>query len=233
MTVIYLIRHGQASFGQQDYDKLSELGHQQAKFLGQSLRSRIKQFDKVVMGSMLRHKQTLSACLDGMGQSLPQQQWQIDPGWNEYDHHDIMAQLGPEFGNAPAIESWLRSQSNPKTAFETLFNQAMDRWIAGQHESQYVESWTAYQRRIKQALHNIVKQAGDAKTIGVFSSGGPISVVSQHLLGVDPDKVMQVNWTLVNAGITKLVSTSSRLFVSTLNDHSHLEGKDKRLITYK
>lgn len=233
MTVIYLVRHGQASFGQQNYDKLSDLGHQQAKILGQSLQSRVGQFDKLVLGSMLRHRQTLENCLDSMQHDFQEEELNIDEGWNEYDHHDILAQLGPEFADAQSIESWVRKQPQPKKAFESMFNQAMDRWIAGKHDDEYVESWQHYQARIKQALKTTIESAGDAKHVAVFSSGGPISVVSQALLGVDPSKVMQVNWTLVNCSITKLVSTGSRLFVSTLNDHSHFEGKDKALITYK
>ncbi|WJG08551.1 histidine phosphatase family protein [Aliiglaciecola sp. LCG003] len=232
MTVIYLIRHGQANFGQQDYDKLSELGHQQAEILGQSLQPRLGQFDKVVLGSMLRHKQTTQQCLKGMEQDLAEPLWQVDANWNEYNHHDILARFGPEFADAPSIESWVRQQPNPKEAFETLFNKAMARWISGQHDD-YEESWQEYQLRIKAGLENVIKHADDAKCIAVFSSGGPISVVSQSLLGVDPAKIMQVNWTLVNCSMTKLVSTGSRVFLSTLNDHSHFEGKPKHLITYK
>lgn len=233
MTVIYLVRHGQASFGQQNYDKLSDLGHQQATLLGESLVSRIGKFDKVVLGSMLRHKQTLQNCLTAMQQNTPENDWHVDAGWNEYDHHDILAQMGPEFADAPSIERWVRSQDNPKAAFEKLFNDAMNRWMSGTYDNQYVESWDDYQQRIKKALQQVISQANGATKIAVFSSGGPISVVSQALLGVDPKKVMQVNWTLVNCSLTKLVSTGSRTFVSTLNDHSHFEGKQKSLITYK
>jgi broad specificity phosphatase PhoE len=233
MTVIYLIRHGQASFGQQNYDNLSALGHQQARILGESLQRRVGRFDKVALGSMLRHKQTLQNCLTAMDATSTESDWLLDPGWNEYDHHNILAQLGSDFADAPSIERWVRAQDNPKQAFERLFNEGMERWMSGQHDSGYVETWQDYQARIKGALAKLVAQADHADTIGVFSSGGPISVISQYLLGVDASKVMQVNWTLVNCSITKLVTTSSRTFVSTLNDHSHFEGKDKSLITYK
>ncbi|GAA0855985.1 histidine phosphatase family protein [Aliiglaciecola litoralis] len=233
MSVIYLIRHGQASFGQQNYDQLSPLGHQQANLLGQSLASRVGTFDKVVLGSMLRHKQTLDNCLPAMGQSVTIEDQQIDSGWNEYDHHDILAQLGPDFCDAQSIETWVRAQPNPKSAFETLFNQAMNRWMSGKHDHEYLESWHDYQARIKTALQNVISTSSDANTIGVFTSGGPISVISQHLLGVDANKVMHVNWTLVNCSLTKIVTTKNRTFVSTLNDHSHFEGKHKSLITYK
>lgn len=233
MTAIYLIRHGQASFGQQNYDMLSDLGHQQARQLGNSLGARLGRFDKLFLGSMLRHKQTLQNCLTGMSLTHDEHNWQVDANWNEYDHNDIIAQMGPEFVDAPAVKNWLLTQQNPKVAFEKLFNDAMDRWMSGQHCRDYVESWGVYQNRVKLALQTVIESAKGAKKVAVFTSGGPISVVSQYLLGVAATNVMQINWTLVNCGITKLVNSPSRVFLSTLNDHSHFEGKDKSLITYK
>ncbi|GAB2690962.1 histidine phosphatase family protein [Aliiglaciecola aliphaticivorans] len=233
MTAIYLIRHGQASFGQQNYDKLSDIGHQQAKLLGHSLQTRIGKFDNVFLGSMLRHKQTLQNCLSAMSSVVDESNWNIDANWNEYDHNDIIAQMGPEFADAPSVKNWILAQENPKVAFEQLFNDAMNRWMSGQHCNEYVESWQQYLNRVKGALENVLDKAKGAKKVAIFTSGGPISVISQYLLGVPADNVMQVNWTLVNCGITKLIHTQSRVFLSTLNDHSHFEGEHKSLITYK
>ncbi len=233
MSVIYLIRHGQASFGQENYDELSRIGHQQANILGESLRDRVGTFDHMVLGSMVRHKQTAEQCLNAMSQTFDQTESTVHSGWNEYDHQDILAQLGDEFKTPQSIEKYVRSQPNPKATFEKVFNKAMDRWMSGDHDADYVETWQHYQARIKKALKATIEIAKTAEKVAVFSSGGPISVVSQHLLQVEPNKVMQVNWTIVNSSVTKLVSSSSRLFLSTLNDHSHLEGRYKELITYK
>ncbi|GAC14344.1 histidine phosphatase family protein [Aliiglaciecola lipolytica] len=233
MTAIYLIRHGQASFGQQNYDMLSNMGHQQALLLGKALGARIGKFDKVYLGSMLRHKQTLENCLTGMAVEYDETSWHIDSAWNEYDHNDIIAQMGPQFADAPSVKNWLLTQPNPKAAFEKLFNDAMNRWMSAMHCSDYIESWDVYQTRIKVALENVITNCKGAKKVAVFTSGGPISVVSQYLLGIAAKNVMQVNWTLVNCSVTKLVATQSRVFLSTLNEHSHFESEDKALITYK
>lgn len=233
MSVIYLIRHGQASFGQENYDQLSDVGHQQASILGESLAGRIGEFDHVVMGGMFRHKQTADNCLTGMQNQFDAKNCTVDSNWNEYDHQNILAQLSEDFKTPQLIESYVRRQPNPKAAFERVFNEAMDRWMSGGHDADYVETWTYYQQRIKAALLATTELAKTADKVAVFSSGGPISVVSQYLLGVEPNKVMHINWTIVNCSITKLVSTPSRLFLSTLNDHSHFEGQHKKLITYK
>lgn len=244
MSSIYLIRHGQASFGQQNYDQLSPLGEQQASLLGNALMPRIGRFDLICKGSMHRHQQTAELCLS----SQEDEKWITNPGWNEYDHQDILAQLSPEFATAEGIQSFVKQQLNPKVAFEKLFNDAMDRWMCGDHDKDYVESWDNYQIRIKLALQLLVDEHKQAKKIAVFTSGGPISVVTQSLLGVPAKSIMQLNWTLVNCGITKVISTRNRLFVSSLNEHSHFEGldlqnkglqdtnsqgNDQQLITYK
>ena len=235
MSTLYLIRHGQASFGQQNYDELSTLGEQQANHLGHALSKRLAGFSQVQLGTMKRHDQTATACLSAFSSDMVpgKDLWQRQSGWNEYDHQDILTQLDPAFSTPRGIESYVRSQANPKAVFESLFNDAMARWMSGKHDSDYVESWQDYQDRILSALKSVVTAGEKKDAIAVFTSGGPISVVSQALLGVPPENIMALNWTLVNCGITKLVSTPNRLFVSSLNEHVHFEGEHQSMITYK
>lgn len=234
MTSIYLIRHGQASFGQENYDKLSERGEQQATRLGQELSQRVPKFDAVGLGTMLRHRQTANRCLSEFGIELEECEPSFDEGWNEYDHQNILAQLRPEFVSTEGMTNYLSEQSNPKQAFEDDFNAAINRWISGKHDSDYSESWVEYSARVHRALKYTIKNNAAAKNIAVFTSGGPISLLSQYLLGVAPEKIMRMNWTLLNCGVTKLVATGSRLFLASLNEHSHFEGADHRhFLTYR
>jgi broad specificity phosphatase PhoE len=233
MTTLYLIRHGQASFGEENYDQLSELGQQQATHLGAALAKRLPNFDAVCLGTMLRHQQTASNCLKGFSQVLEQTETIVDAGWNEYDHQDILRQYRPEFITSKSMMEYIGQQNNPKQAFETDFNGAINRWIAGENDQDYVESWDAFVSRVHQALKNTLAANADKKRIAVFTSGRPISLVTQHLLGVPPEKIMRMNWTLLNCGVTKLVSTGSRLFLASLNEHTHFEGAEhKHFITY-
>lgn len=233
MATIYLIRHGQASFGQENYDELSDLGQQQASHLGKVLGQRLPTFDAVCLGTMKRHKQTAINCLHGFDQRFEQAKPMFDSGWNEYDHQDILRQFRPEFITSKSMMSYIRKQPDPKKAFEADFNGAMNRWIAGDNDQDYVESWSAFTSRVHLALKNTLDNNPDKKRIAVFTSGGPISLVSQHLLGVASEKIMHMNWTLLNCGVTKVVSTGSRLFVASLNEHTHFEGADnKHFITY-
>lgn len=230
MASIYLIRHGQASFGQANYDQLSDLGITQAAHLGASLKTRFGDFDQVYLGSMARHHQTAEACLGAMGQEV--EGLEVNPGWNEYDHENILACFDESFATPEGIQNFVKQQKNPKKAFETLFNDAMNRWMSNDYDSDYSESWQSFQDRVRGALTQAT-ETPDAKRIAVFTSGGPITLLSQYLLGVPAERIMHLNWTLLNCGVTKIVTTGNRLFLSSLNEHPHFEGDNSHLISYK
>lgn len=64
MTEIILVRHGQANSGATDeasYDRLSDLGHRQAAWLGTWLTDTEPHFDRVITGTLTRQRQTASA----------------------------------------------------------------------------------------------------------------------------------------------------------------------------
>lgn len=233
MAVVYLIRHGQASFGKSNYDQLSDLGHEQSIRLGIALQERIELFDKVCVGSMLRHQQSANNCLAAFNSSLDKVNATVDEGWNEYDHQDILAKYHPEFASVESMLVFLKKQDSPKKAFEHHFNKAIDRWIHAEHDHDYKESWVTFSARVQAALEQVLADTPHSKKVAVFTSGGPISLIAQSLLGVDQTQIMKMNWTLLNCGVTKIVSTNHRVFVSSLNDHSHFEGEDyKHFFTY-
>jgi len=229
MSVIYLIRHGQASFGQENYDQLSPLGHTQSTQLGSALNEKLPLFEKVYVGSMLRHQQTANDCLAEFDSSLDKINAVVDQGWNEYDYKDILANYHPEFTSHESMRAFLKKQDNPKQAYEYHFNQAIDRWVQGEHDD-YIEPWDIFCARVHDSLKQVLTDSATCKNVAVFTSGGPISLITQSLLGVASEKIMSMNWTLLNCGVTKLVSTNDRVFVSTLNEHSHFD--DKKLRTY-
>lgn len=233
MAAIYLIRHGQASFGHTNYDQLSELGKLQATRLGQVLSTRLPQFDAVCLGTLKRHQQTAENCITEFGHNLADLQPRFDSGWNEYDHQNILARYRPEFVTAESMMEFIGAQENPQETLAEGFNGAIDRWIQAEDDTGYVESWGEFTARVHRALADTISEHSEAKNIAVFTSGGPISIVAQHLLGVGQDQIMRMNWTLMNCGVTKLVSTKSRLFVSSLNEHTHFEGQqNNHFITY-
>ncbi|HET8705674.1 MAG TPA: phosphoglycerate mutase family protein, partial [Pseudomonadales bacterium] len=79
MGQLYLIRHGQASFGEADYDKLSPTGWQQATQLSHWLHQQGIDFDAVYAGTLRRHRETAEAALQHRGGT----RLQHDPAFDE------------------------------------------------------------------------------------------------------------------------------------------------------
>jgi broad specificity phosphatase PhoE len=224
MSAVYLIRHGQASFGQEDYDRLSERGHLQAQVLGAALRGRLARVDLVATGTQRRHQETAAACLAELqppGSPAPR----VMAGLDEMDHTELLSRLDPrDTGGVPA---------DPARAFQALFARAVARWTDGAHDAEYTESWPAFRRRSVAALDDIARVLARGATALVFTSGGPITAICQHLLGTPDRETFRLTWALVNAGVTKVLLTSSGPVLSTVNDHAHFEGERRELITYR
>ncbi|MGJ8680907.1 histidine phosphatase family protein [Paraglaciecola sp.] len=226
MPTLYLIRHGQASFGADDYDRLSPMGEQQAAKLGAHLRETEIKFDQVIRGDMLRHKQTAEL-------ALPDQTFEINQNWNEYDHQDILAKQNNECVTAKSMKAYLDGFSQPDEAFSQLVTQAFTRWVGGEHDAQYLESWPAFTIRIEQALQKLLELHSDAKNVAVFTSGGPIAFLCHKIMGAPLQNLFRLNWSLVNCGVTKLKTTRNGLMISSLNEHSIFDGKNKHFLSYK
>jgi broad specificity phosphatase PhoE len=229
MAVVYLIRHGQASFGLKDYDKLSELGEQQSRVLGESLRERVAKVDLVVTGAMQRHKETAEIALEAMGCPLVPR---VDERWNEYDHQEVIVKHKPAYKSRTVMAADLGRQRDTRHAFQVMFDAALARWTGGEYDDDYAEPWDAFVDRANAGVSAVHDESADAKNVLVFTSGGPISAVVARLLGLGVEGWLQLNRVMVNAGETKIVSGRSGTSVVTYNGHAHFES-DRRLLTYR
>jgi len=238
MGHLYLVRHGQASFGSANYDQLSNLGVEQGRLLGAWFAECRQSFDHVVTGDLQRHRQTADSCLAALGVSPSRA---VDAGFNEYDHEEILIRHRPDFADPEAVKRFLIEQENGKKAFQKIFEDAMARWMSGAHDADYGESWSAFRARCVAALRRVVDAAGGSQRIVVFTSGGTISTLCQHVLGMSDRQAFQLNWSLVNSAVTKLLFQSgvagdegSRISLSYLNNYAHLEKHgDASVVTYR
>lgn len=230
MGAIYLIRHGQASFGAADYDKLSDLGHEQGQVLGASLKTRVLRHDLVLCGGMRRHRETAENCLTAMDRTP---QWEDDAGWAEYDHEAVINAYRPSWADKQAMKADLSRLEHPRRAFQDIFERAIARWVGGEHDGDYPESWTAFRGRVEGALTRLRARLGKSQTALIFTSGGPITAVVQHLMQLPDERAFRLNWTLANCGITKLIYSDRGIYVSSVNEHACFEGANTRLITYR
>lgn len=234
MAQVFLVRHGQASFGAADYDQLSRLGEEQSRLLGQWFSGCGLAFDRVVVGGLKRHRQTAVACLGAMPDAPPAETWLEDAGLEEYDHVEMLHRHRPDLAEREAMARFLAGTGNPRQAFQQLFEEAMARWMAGSHDHEYRESWPRFRGRCVGALQRVLDDAGRSQRAVIFTSGGPISAITQELLGLSDERTAQLNWTIVNSAVTKLLHSGPRVTLSYLNAYPHLEQSGRaQTITYR
>lgn len=224
MSVLLLVRHGQASFGAANYDALSEIGHEQARVLGRALRDRGVTPSMVVRGAMVRHRETAEGLLEGLGADVPVE---VDDGWDEFDFHHVI-DVSPD---TASLLAELPQAEDQRALFQQVFETATARWTGGEHDDGYHESFPAFRTRVTEAL----ARAGDLDAEGpvvVVSSGGPIAIAAAHLLDLDAVAWAKLNKMAVNTAVTKVISGRRGLTLSSYNEQSHLEH-DRRLLTYR
>jgi broad specificity phosphatase PhoE len=236
MSILYLIRHAQASFGQKNYDCLSDLGRQQATILAGHFQDLGLEFDAVYSGSQVRHEQTADACRKNIGN--PENPFpavcKMD-AFNEYDSEFILKTLIPEvIGEEPAFEAKVAAMMQDKRSFQQVYEKIMRRWVNSRHPIKHLETWKTYSDRVFAGLQKIMTAEGSKKKVAIFTSGGPISVCVQKALNLSDDHTLQVTWQIMNASVTRLKYSNNRLMLFGFNDVTHLElQKDAQLLTYR
>jgi broad specificity phosphatase PhoE len=217
MAAIYLLRHGQASFGGADYDVLSEVGKQQAMVLGAELRRREPAVHAVWSGTLRRQLETAAAALPEAGVDVPVR---ADPRWDEYDH------LGLVPSGQPALVTEARD-------FQRLLDDGLTAWIGGGHAVGTSGTWAEFSGGVSAAVADVFADLPKGGAALVFTSAGVISAICALLLSAPPAGYLAVNRTMANASITKLVSGRSGVSLVSLNEHGHFEGERRDLLTYR
>ena len=218
MGLLLFVRHGQASFGDSDYDRLSALGIEQSRLAGARLATSALAVDRVVRGRMRRQIETV----DAIGTHLDLARIPVSelPGLDEYDHSDILAEQSSAFIFDP-------TSASARTQASAAMDVAVTRWARGQ--GTYVESHAAFCARVATTIDALAALPG---TTVAVSSGGVISAAAAALLGESGAGWEAMNRVMANASMTKVVLGRSGRSLVTFNDHAHLEH-ERRLITYR
>ncbi len=236
MSEIYLIRHGQASFGEENYDRMSALGVRQAQCLAKHLVRAGNSFDGVYCGEMERQQNTAREFINhysskGLAVLAPV----VSNAFNEYDSFTVWQALIPELlADDPAIAEDLDKIPADQNAFQRIFAPLMSRWISGKYNAGGIPRWDDFTRRVKQGVEELAARHGADKRVVVFTSGGPISVAVQIALGLSDKKALEISWQLLNASITRIKYNSHGMMLAGFNEVTHLELEgDERLITHR
>lgn len=229
MPSVLLIRHGQASFGLGNYDKLSATGEKQAMVLGRYLSSRGIRPARVYSGNMQRHHQTADISLKEMGISSSRI---ILPEWDEFDHEQVLEAYNPRYKSMVAVGVDMVISGDPKAAFQKIFSAAVDRWVSGQYDSDYKESWKHFNERVREGMQKVIDSTGKGELSLVYTSGGAISVAAKHLLELSDAMSLQLQWRMANCAISTVQAGKSGTFMASLNEFGFLETH-KGLVTFR
>jgi broad specificity phosphatase PhoE len=230
MGVVMLVRHGQASFGAEDYDVLSPRGVRQSWKVAETLAGFGVLPTAVIHGGMRRQRESAEEMLKGSGWDAP---LEVDVSWRELDHLAVMAAY-PALGAAE--RELLRRGGMELRAFHDLYIQATARWASGAYDEEYGETFVEFISRVRDGIGQAARQAGERRTAVVVTSGGPIAAACAMLteVGEEPRKLAaawaRFNTVVVNASVTRVVVGSTGARLLTFNEHSWL---DRELVTYR
>ena len=233
---IYLIRHGQASFGADDYDVLSPIGIRQAEVLGSHLAQLGTRLDRSVSGSLRRQQHTADSALQQLhaaGIAVPP--LETDPAFNEFDADAVIRTLLPDIlGEEPEALHILRNGANNRAEFQRLFAELIGRWVSGEHDKPELQSWQAFVEQVQGGLRRLLEQADSKQNIAVFTSGGTITALLHLITGIPPAQAFELNWQIVNTSLSCLKFRGSQVTLASFNSHVHLQLlKAPELITYR
>lgn len=227
MTEIVLVRHGQASFGKANYDKLSDLGIQQAKWLGEYFAYNDIAFDALWRGDMLRHQETAIGMLEGLNSSvITTDDVGIYKGLNEFDFQAIADAF---IKTDPAAKP---EKNAPPAEFYRLLRKSMLAWSAGRLDNfEIPESWSEFQNRVMSVLDAAVNSG--KKRVVLSTSGGAIAMMVSQVLGADAATMVNLNLQIRNTSITQIFANKHGTHLHQFNAIPHLENPDKRSsVTY-
>lgn len=218
MAQLYMVRHAQASFGTDNYDELSDLGHQQAALLGMYYAERGIEFDQVITGQLNRHKQTRQGVL----KHTHAKHVCIDAGWDEFDFEGI---VGAYLLSYPSEKP---SKSAPRSQWYRVLRSAMIAWSNGKLDMQDGESWQSFCERVERAMKKLLQC--QSKRVLVVSSGGTIAVFLKHILGISVEQAVSLNLQIKNTSMSEFFFNQNGIQLSAFNHVPHLDTiqhKDK------
>jgi broad specificity phosphatase PhoE len=211
MGNLYLVRHGQASFGAADYDNLSALGQRQSVRLGEYFATKELKFEAVLTGTLKRHAQTWAGIAQGAGLALEPQQM---PGLNEYDSEAVIRSIYSQPLVRPDTPELFKHHFR-------LLRDGLTQWMNGVVSPRGMPTYVEFVKGVADALEQVRKQ--HTGNVLLVSSGGPISTAVGHILGTAPETTIALNMRIRNSSVTEFSFTPKRHDLLTFNSLAHLD----------
>lgn len=215
MGTLTFVRHGQASFGSADYDRLSETGRRQCEALGRYWAERGRRFDAVVTGTLKRHAQSLEAIAAALP-GLPEAR--AEAALNEYDAEAIVRAVA-------GGRTVLTTPDGDRREHFRLLREGLDKWMRGEIEVPGLADWARFSGGVAAVLEAL--RASGAADVLVVSSGGPIATAIAHVLGAPPSAVVALNLQMRNSALSEVTFSPSRHWLVSYNTLPHLDHPER------
>ncbi|TGL57658.1 histidine phosphatase family protein [Leptospira sarikeiensis] len=241
MSVLYLIRHGQANSTGEDYDLLTDRGKEQAFALGKCMANNGDLPDKIVSGSLRRHKETAEFFLKGVHSVCSELKTApdfhtIDPNWNEFPaelwkkYAEYLSSTRTDFARTLTQFAKVRPQGGMRSTalFFKLTEEILSVWREGSFTPQGIETYENFQSRVNLACDTYF-QPSSAERIFIFTSGTPISLTLRKMLNQDEDAFTWMPW-IWNSSVSMFRWVRGRYIPVSLNFLPHIADKSLRTL---
>jgi broad specificity phosphatase PhoE len=239
MGRLFLVRHAQASFLSQNYDKLSDLGERQSRLLGEYwVRHRVM-FDRVCTGPAIRHRQTARIAGEAyrrVGLEFPEPV--ILKEFDEFQGEAVLARSLPQLlAHNQKINELHDAMQNSgdeiekRANFQRLFEAVISMWVHGEIAPESVESWQEFCARVNRGLTTFLANSWKGEMAVIFTSSGPLSAAVERALHLSAQDTLQIAWMSRNCSFSEFLFSSDRFTLSTFNSFPHLD--DDLLLTYR
>lgn len=242
MSNIVVVRHGQASFLERNYDQLCANGEAQSRLLGEYWSRRGVVFGRAYSGPRVRQRETariVAEAYRSAGLDFPDSV--VMSEFDEYQAETVMRECLPQLLRVNAEIKELRqvyedssesvdSGARRKT-FQRLFEAVISKWVAGEVSADGVETWREFCLRVERGLGQVARDTPPALSAVVFTSAGPIGAVMRRALHLSAEDTLQLTWMSRNASFSEFLASGERFTLSTFNAHPHLDGDG--LLTYR
>ncbi|MEW6212427.1 MAG: histidine phosphatase family protein [Acidobacteriota bacterium] len=239
MSTLTLVRHGQARMFDGDYDRLSQMGEEQAGRLGAYWAGRQILFNEIYSGPQKRQIHTAEIvrdCYARAGLKFPE--IVVLDEMREYDGDGIINGLLPQLLDRDdrirrLAEDYEKTSEGADRyrSFQRMFEAVTKLWVRGEVSSPAVESFENFHSRVRRGLERITSREGSGRRVAVFTSGGPTSVAVQIASRAPEAMVMELNWRVRNCSLTEIVFSRERFTLDVFNTLPHLD--DPRMWTYR
>ena len=239
MSILFLVRHGQASFLERNYDKLSAKGEQQSRMLGEYWAGLKLGFDRVYSGPKVRQRET--ARIVGEAYKIAGLPWPepvVLAEFDEFQAEVVMERTLPQLIESDSDirrmhQAFKDAQTRPEQfkTFQQIFEVVIGRWADGKLPLEGIEPWADFSARVQRGLARFPENGNRGQRIAIFSSGGPVGVAMQKALDLSTEATLKAAWMVRNCSYSEFLFSAGRFTLSSYNATPHFT--DREFLTHR